>query len=703
MNHRLIFALLVSFCIFVSGLAQTKPSDRPSDDKDDVVKITTNLVQIDAVVTKNGKPVTNLTADDFEIYEDGKKQTITSFAYISNISNVPSSGSRDSAPPPASKKDETSVPPVGPIQRDVARRTIGIVVDDLGISAESMAHVRSQVRKFIAEQVQPNDLIAIIRTGGQMGALQQFTNEKRMLNRAVERLRWNPCSRLGMATLSREEDPRAGGCFYNSVEQTLKAVRFVLDAMGQLPGRKSMILMSDDIPIRREEARTEGAEQVLLSDVRNYGGWLQKLTETAIRSSVVIYSVDTQGLQYTGITAADAVPSSIYTTGGVGSVPERSARLGSLSSSRSRVLQERREGSLRLAERTGGFQIHNSNGFQLDRILEDQSGYYLLGYRPSAETFNRKFHQIKAKVNRSGMTLRTRFGFYGVTEEEANRTRPTITDQTNLALLSPFGAQDLELELNSFFSNDKSAGSIIRSFIYLDPASLSFTSANGRRETPLQLHGVVFGDNGVVIDRVKRDVVLSLAENEYQQALRDGLRDAVRLRFDLPAKNPGSYQVRIAVRDLTSAKIGSAGQFVVVPNLNDKGLPLSGIVLRETSQTSTPAAAMAIPPARRFAANTNLYFGFMTYNASISPATRLPDLMMETKLFRDGKIIGSPSQTPIEIKNQLDLSRLFINGAFRLAPDLEPGNYFLQIAITDKASRDKQPSSTQWVGFEIVK
>lgn len=704
MNLRLIFALLVSFCIFVSGLAQTKPVDRPSDAKDDVVRISTNLVQIDAVVTKNGKPVTNLTADDFEIYEDGKKQTITSFAYISNTPNVPSSDSRDSVSSPASKKNETGVPPAVPIQRDVARRTIGIVVDDLGISAESMTHVRRQVQKFIAEQVQPNDLIAVIRTGGQMGALQQLTNDKRMLNRAVELLRWNPCSRLGTAALKREEDQRAGGCYYNSVEQTLRAVRFILDAMGRLPGRKSMILMSDDIPVRREEFGTEGAEQVILGgDVRNYGGWLQRLTETAVRSSVVIYSVDTQGLQVTGITAADAVTSSISSSGGVGSVPERSARLGMLSSSRSRVLQERREGSLRLAQRTGGFQVHDSNGFQLDRILEDQSGYYLLGYRPSEETFNRKFHQIKAKVNRSGMTLRTRFGFYGVTEEEANRARPTITDQTNLALLSPFGAQDLELELNSFFANDKSAGSIIRSFIYLNPASLSFTSVNGRRETPLQLHGVVFGDNGAVIDRVKRDIVLSLGETEYQQVMHDGLRDAVRLRFDLPAKNPGSYQVRIAVRDLTSAKIGSAGQFVMVPDLNAKGLPLSGIVLRDLSQTSTPAAVMANPPARRFAANSNLYFGLMTYNASISPATRLPDLMVETKLFRDGKIIGSPSQTAVEIKNQSDLSRLFINGAFRLTPDLEPGNYFLQVAITDKASRDKQPTSTQWVGFEIVK
>jgi len=85
---------------------------------------------------------------------------------------------------------ETSVPPPVPIQRDVARRTVAIVVDDLGMSAESMTPVRRQVRKFIAEEVQPNDLVAIIRTGGQMGALQQFTNDKRVLNRAIERLRW---------------------------------------------------------------------------------------------------------------------------------------------------------------------------------------------------------------------------------------------------------------------------------------------------------------------------------------------------------------------------------------------------------------------------------------------------------------------------------------------------------------------------------
>src|SRR4026207_1484069 len=91
MKIQAFLALLLSFCILLPALAQTKPAvpvtppQKPKDDQDEVVKITTNLVQVDAVVTKDGKAVTNLTADDFEIYQDGKKQTITSFAYVSNV------------------------------------------------------------------------------------------------------------------------------------------------------------------------------------------------------------------------------------------------------------------------------------------------------------------------------------------------------------------------------------------------------------------------------------------------------------------------------------------------------------------------------------------------------------------------------------------------------------------------------------------
>lgn len=704
MKKKLTLALILSFCTLLPTLAQTPQTD----DKDDVVRITTNLVQVDAVVTKDGKPVTNLTADDFEIYEDGRKQAITSFAYISNVSraNVPSKAE------PAPKRDKVTAdmpPPPEPVQRDAARRAIAIVVDDLGTSAESMTQIKNRLRKFIAEELQPNDLVAVIRTGTDVGALQQFTNDQRVLKRAVDQLRWNVCSRMGVTVTAAVESVGENSCYYDSRLRTMKTMRFILDSMGRLPGRKSMIFMTDNLPMILEESNsrtdigivTDSSEKIRTGStkpdahgfdivqvgqsVRDYGTWLRRITETAIRSSVVIYAVDTQSLQTNGITAADAVYERI---------PQTAPRITGLVIDRSRTLLMNREGSERLAKQTGGFLVRNSNDFGLDRIIEDQSGYYLLGYRPTEETFNRQFHQLKAKVKRSGMTIRTRFGFFGVSEEEANRGRVPIQDQTTLALISPFATQDLEVGVNSFFTNGNTEGSIIRSFIYLNPANLSFVPNNGRYETALEMHGVIFGDNGVVVKKVKHDIVLSLGENEYQHAMRDGLPDAVRLRFDMPAKKPGSYQVRIAVRDRTSTKIGSAGQFIEVPDLNNNQPALSGIVLRGNGASATPATIMATPPGRRFPVNSDLYFSVLVYNAT-------PHLVLQTKLFRDGKVVKAG--TAIDIPNKDNLGQSLVTNVMRLTPELEPGDYYLQVMITDKAAKDKKSAVSQWVDFEIVK
>jgi VWFA-related protein len=705
MKHRTILALVLSFCTFSPVLAQTPaqtttPQTRPADDKDDVVKITTNLVQIDAVVTKDGKPVSNLKAEDFEISEDGRKQAITSFAYISNV------GTSSSAAPDNKAAGTPAVPgaPAGPIQRDVPRRTVAIVVDDLGLSAESMGQVRRQLRKFIAEQIDPNDLVAIIRTSGEMGALQQFTNDRRMLSRAVDQLRWNVCSRVGVTIFNRFSVPYVPGderdpCDGYSYRNTQRALHFILDAMARLPGRKSLILMSDSMPIENQETIFSRDDAVFVNtDLTNYAGALRKIAEKAIRSSVVIYSVDTQGLQYTGYSAADSAVADPRAVLGAPRVSSQAdPQIKQVMVSRSSTLLARREGGEMIAKQTGGFQVRNSNGFQLDRIMEDQSGYYLIGYRPTEETFNRKFHHIKAKVKRSGMNVRTRFGFFGVSEEEAERARPTPQDNTNLALLSPFGAQDLELDVDAFFANSKDEGSIVRSFVYLNATNLTFTPGNDRHETSLELHGVIFGDNGTIVEQIKGNTVLSLKQNEYEQALRDGLR----LRFDMPAKRPGSYQVRIAVRDRNSSKIGSAGQFVAVPDLRNNQLAMSGVVLRAASENATQGAVG--PAGQRYQLNSEVEFAFVIYNAAIDPATQSPNLLMETKLFRDGKSVKSNANIPITGANQPDLARLVISGVIRLQEDLEPGNYYLQVVITDKAAKDKQLPATQWADFEIIK
>ena len=315
MNIKAPLAQLLLFCILLPVLAQNKPAPQPqqtSDDKDDVVKINTNLVQVDVVVTKDGKPVPNLTADDFEIFEDGRRQTITNFAYISNVPAA--------APAKPDKKAAANAVPYAPVNINEPHRTIAFVVDDLGLSAESMGQVRRQLRKFLAEQLQPNDLVAIMRTSGELGALQQFTNDKRLLNRAVEHLRWNYCSRVGIHVLRPVQSGADDGdplCGYRSYSTTLKSLRFIVDAMGYLPGRKSLVLLSDSTPYEtQEEFGDRGVlrdADIVRNDPLNMGPYstsyyysLQKIAEKAIRASVVIYSVDTQGLQHTGLTAADA-------------------------------------------------------------------------------------------------------------------------------------------------------------------------------------------------------------------------------------------------------------------------------------------------------------------------------------------------------------------------------------------------------------
>ena len=92
---------------------------------------------------------------------------------------------------------------------------------------------------------------------------------------------------------------------------------------------------------------------------------------------------------------------------------------------RAMLIQLRRDGAHMIAKETGGFLVHDQNEFQLDKILDEQGGYYLIGYRPSTDTFNKRFHKLKARVKKGGFEVRTRSGFFGMSEEEAKQLKET--------------------------------------------------------------------------------------------------------------------------------------------------------------------------------------------------------------------------------------------------------------------------------------
>src|SRR5947199_8380560 len=175
-QSSLALILIFSFFIPVAAQNQNQSPAQPQQpqqaqkDEDDVVRITTNLVQVDAVVTnKSGKLVTDLKPEEFEIYEDGRQQKITNFSFVSTET--------DAAPQPALVAEKTSAPvdklapPVPPVRLrpEQVRRTLAIVVDDLGLSFESTAYGRQSLKKFIDMKVQPGDLVVIILPSGVIG------------------------------------------------------------------------------------------------------------------------------------------------------------------------------------------------------------------------------------------------------------------------------------------------------------------------------------------------------------------------------------------------------------------------------------------------------------------------------------------------------------------------------------------------------
>jgi VWFA-related protein len=745
MKKRTSLALFLIFSLFIPLAVQTQtPAPTPAQtstqqqgqtDEDDVVRITTNLVQVDAVVTdKKGKMVTDLRPEEMEIYEDGRPQKVTNFSFVSTESAT----EQPVAAKPAAPVDKNA-PPVPPVhlRPDQVQRTVALVVDDLGLSFESTHYVREALKKFVDQQVQPGDLVAIIRTGGGMGALQQFTSDKRQLYAAIERVKWRFQGRGGISAfaplegklpsaqegtpLANNEDDKGivNGTDIDQFREemfsvgTLGALNYVVRGMRELPGRKSILLMSDGFQIFNREDPTFST-RVLDA--------LRKLTDLANRASVVIYSLDARGLQTLGLTAADD-------TSGF-----NAQELESKMQDRRDEFFESQNGLNYLAQQTGGFFIRNTNdlGAGIKRVLDDQKGYYLIGYRPDESTFDqatgrRKFHHISIKVKRPGLSVRSRTGFYGISNEEAVPQRHTRSEQLIGALTSPFASGGVHLRLTSLFGNDAKAGSFVRSLLHIDARDLTFTDEpEGWHKAVIDVFALTFGDNGQVVDHVDRVQTIRVRGETYKRALDNGFV----FILTVPVKKPGAYQLRTALRDTASEHVGSATQFIEVPDIKKNRLTISGIIIngldpsakRKATDKDTESATLAPgasaskaeeeitdidpkagPAVRTFRRGMILQYDYLIYNAQLDKAAGRPQVQTQMRLFRDGKQIFTGRVLPHDPGNQPDMKRLPASGALQLGTDMTPGEYILQIIVTDTLAKDKYRTATQWIDFEIVK
>lgn len=713
--------LIIAACILNTFAQAPQPTPTPRPAGEDVVKITTNLIQVDVTVTDSkGKVVTDLKPEDFEIYENGEKQKIANFSFISSVQQPPETKEQKEQ-----KAAKDAIPlPTTAIRPEKVRRTVALVVDDLSLSFESTYQVRRALKKFVDEQMLDGDLVAIIRTGAGMGALQQFTSDKRQLYAAIEKVRWNPIGNgkigafapieptpleqlkaAGQPNIS-DEDLQAEQNQINSQNDfrssvfatgTLGALRFIVTGMSELPGRKSVILLSEGFRLlERDENGTSSSGRVL--------DFMKQLIDVANRSSVVFYTIDARGLQTLGFSAEDNI------------IDPSPTAMEQKMAERSDELFETQSGLTYLAAETGGFAVLNNNDIAggVRRVLNDQS-YYLIGYTPDSETFDpvkHRFNKLEIKVNRKDVKVRYRSGFFNEPTKQIAVVQPknmTPADQLRTALMSPFAVNGLSLHLNALFANNEKDGSLVRSLIHVPASELKFVDEpDGSKKAVFDVLAASFGDNGQVVDQIGKTYTLKAPPDVYKRLMDEGFI----YHFTFPVKKPGAYQYRIAIRDEQGGAVGSASQFIEVPNLKKNQLTLSSLVLESMTldqwkRISDPSAG---PPdstslrdtaLRQAKIGSVLRYGVEVYNAHLAP-TGKPDLTAKVRLIQDGKIIynGVPQSVPIPAAG--DVKHVAYSGALSLGTKMSPGDYLLQVIVTDNAAPEKKKLASQYIQFEVV-
>jgi len=587
MSRPIGVVLLVCVCAAELLLAQT--TQPPS------FRVQVDAIEIDASVTDaRGNTVTDLTQDDFEILEDGRPQTITSFSLV-DIPRV---------------RPERPLFAAGAIEPDVQSNTLGegrlyvFALDQ--VRGEQILRTRRFVRRFIEQYFGPNDLGAVVFLGGaDHSKAQGLTSSPRLLLQAVDAFSGGfaddaaPTSAPGQ-TGSGPSPPAYGNNAERNValRESLSSFRQVVEYMAAVRGRrKALLLFSQGYPAE-------------IWRVVDYGGGTLSLAEedmhravmTATHNNVVIYPIDPRGLTADGGLADTATgPSTDATDRFDASV----ARL------------ETRQGLVALANATGGFALSDSNSFEhaFDRIVEENSRYYVLGFSSTNDRRDGRFRRVQVRVKRPGLVVRSRGGYIAPLRHERPAEPPrsagTMSRGVADALRSPVAVTGLPMRVvaTPFKGQERSARVILA--VEVDGSQLDFVQKDDVHAGALEVSYFATDMHNRFFPGQTQKARLALKADTYQQVMSSGLR--MLLETDLPA---GRYQVRVAAGNL-GTKTGSVVYDIDVPDFRKTAFVLSGVAIGSDAASHVT-----------------------TMNAKATFAATLPGTVSASRDFAAGDVVG---------------------------------------------------------------
>lgn len=723
-NIKVIFPI-VFFSLYLSTfygqepIKTATPTPTPTPEivgenlDNEVLKIDTNLIQTGVtILDKKGQFVEKLRKEDFELKVDGKAVTLSFFeAVVGNRSVL--------SPQKTEVPENKNVVPTSSAERS---RTIMFVVDDLHLNFEGHKRTKDLIIKFVENELKPDDQLAIISTSGKIGFLQQFTDDKEVLKEAVERLnynrnysaadRMNPPMSEYEALLIDRLDPEVTNIFAQIIvreipgydlesaktqvrsrastilfqarvvtQNTLSVLEQSIRRSAQIPGRKTVFFLSDGFVVDSQNS--------------DYSNRLQKITDAASRSNTVIYSFDVKGLEagFPEGTSASSTSTGYRVQSG-----ERF---------------EIQDGMSAFAENTGGRFINNTNDLQtaVGKALAEASGYYLLAWEPESETEPKdKLRKIEVSVKgRPDLQVRLQNGYFSKviaakTQIEAKPPSPEAIVETQLitAAKSQAAQSNLPTSMVLNYLEMPGEGSSLSTSLQIKNKDLSFTNETDKTFAKVDFLGVIYNSDGKREGYFRDRITVSFSS----QAANKGEQPDMLHNFQTKLK-PGLYQVRVATRDVKSGLLGNSIQWIKIPDLSNKKLALSSLLIGERFNdvrqkqvsagvdSSQIGAGMSVD--RRFSRNSNLRYLIFIYNALRGKnSTDLPNVTIQTQLYRDGKIIMDGQPRPLPTDGQ-DLERLFYAAEIPLSA-LQVGKYELQIIVQDKIAN---LSSSRKVKFEV--
>jgi VWFA-related protein len=694
----LTFALLFSLA---PGQTPQKPGQEASPDE--IVRIRTELVQTDVVVTdKANNIVSDLKLGDFELYDNGRKQNLKFMEFVSVDTGRRVEGNRTGVPATVDLESSRG------LSANEIRRVVAFVIDDLTVPDADLPSVRALLLDFVNNKMRDGDLVAIVRSIGGKGLLQQFTSDRQLLRRAIATL--NVISHPFKATNNPDpagftsspqpigtsesvdltetgtEDISGPADEVNTLFRGLSALttaNFLIDSLREIPGHKNLVIVSGGIPIF--EAFSSG------STYSNVSYLLNRLSDNASRSGVTINTLDPRGLKATpGVVGYDATPA----RSGLGGIDptfgrgggQNEAVFGGLLAGGSEHL-----GLSSVADATGGVSVVNTNNFKegLDKILSRSRGYYTLAYTPS-EKFDNKFHKIEIKVKRSDVKVHTQTGYVAREDRPSNAPR-TKEEEVAAAARSPLAKRDIELVPNVAFKLLPNNNAALDINMLIEARTLHFTQTpEGKYQTSFDVVGFVFDELGKLRGGFSETITPNLTPENYKRAVNEGLIYSA--STEVPAGHY-YYQVRAVVREAGTGSLGTFSKYVEIPNIKNGNLAMGSIFVFGVDVADPKP--IPLQAGRRFSRKQDLRYAALIYNAKLRDGK--PQLRSQLIISQGGNVLFREPEQPIEIKTPGQIAKLGQIGLSKV----KPGRYVLTLIVTDPLADKKNNVVSRSIDFIV--